>query len=265
MDKARKPAPPLVDAHLHLQDGRFPPAERRRIIARALDAGVGLLVVNAVDETDWRPICALAAAHGHVIPALGLHPWHAATAGKGWEERLRAACRAHGAHIGECGLDKPCGVDPRTQERIFLAQLAIAAEFGRTASIHCVKRWGRLLDILRSQGRSSAIPVIHSFGGSPEMVDSLVRAGAYVSFSCRLAAPGQDRLRQAFARVPMERLLLESDAPDQFCEALAPAAASGRNEPAFVAALYRHAAAIRRMDMDEFICRIHENAQIFTN
>lgn len=260
-------APYLVDAHCHLHDSRLGDSNVDRVMERARQEGIRLLVVNAAREEEWEKVCALARRWREVIPALGVHPWHAAAARPGWNQRLLAACRATGASVGECGLDRPCRVAPAVQEEVFLHHLEIATRLGRTVSIHCVRRWGRLCEHLAAADSGAMTPVIHSFGGSVEILERLLAAGAYISFSGRLAAPEADKIRAAFDRTPLDRLLLETDAPDQWsAELAADSHLDGPlNEPAQVAALYAFAARRRKMDLDEFTTRLYENAQIFTN
>jgi len=256
--------PLYIDAHLHLQDTRFA-RTADAVIERALAAGVKLMACNATREQDWRQVLELA-AHPQITPALGIHPWYAHTAAPGWDERLDSLCREAFAAIGECGLDKFCKVETKLQERIFIRQLEIAAGMRCTATIHCVGRWGRLLEILRGFAPLPFIPIIHSFSGSREVMAQLLGMGAYISFSSRLAEKGQEKLRQAFAAAPIDRIFLETDAPDQLSPTLHhPAPANGLNEPALVTALYGYAARLREMGKEEFAGKIHDNATIFTH
>lgn len=189
------------DTHCHLQDPRF---EGRvpELLARAQAAGVTHMVCCATREADWDRVLGLARDHPCVLPMLGLHPWFVPEA-QGWLDRLRARLRAPRIGIGECGLDFSPGRPGRAgQEAAFEAQVRLAIELDRPLSIHCVRAWGRLLDLLRRTGIPAAGAALHAFSGSTEVAVELQGLGLYLS--CPGSSPP--------AALPT-RLLYETDAP----------------------------------------------------
>lgn len=170
-------------------------------------------MVNATREEDWDRVAAMAAACPHrIVAAYGIHPWHAAVAADGWEERLRSRLTADPrATVGECGLDGLAAADAALQRRVFLAHLRIARELGRAVTVHCVRAWGGLLDAL------AEIPppglLMHGYGGSLETAARLVRMGAYFSCNGRLFGPRAGKAPEVFRCLPVERILVETDAP----------------------------------------------------
>jgi TatD DNase family protein len=202
------------DTHCHLQDpafaGRIP-----EVVERARAAGVTHMVCCATRETDWDRVLELAREQACILPMLGLHPWFAAAAGPGWLERLRTRAQAFRIGIGECGLDfSKEHSDRSAQEAAFEAQVRLAIELHRPLSIHCVRAWGRLLELLRRTGIPAAGGALHAFSGSAEVAAQLQELGLYLA-----QGPG--------AKVPAAlptRLLYETDAPGQ-----------GDREPAQVA------------------------------
>jgi len=201
------------DSHCHLQDPRFA-GRIAEVLARARAAGVTHMVCCATREADWDRVLELARDHAGVLPMLGLHPWFVAEAAPGWPGRLRTLAQAPRIGIGECGLDFSPGRPGRAgQEAAFEAQVRLAIDLDRPLSIHCVRAWGRLLDLLRRTGIPAAGAALHAFSGSAEVAAELQALGLYLS--CPGAKPP--------AALPT-RLLYETDAPGR-----------GDREPAQVA------------------------------
>jgi len=192
----------LVDTHCHLQDPRFD-GRVPEVLARARAAGVTHMVCCATREADWDRVLDLARDHAGIVPMLGLHPWFV-PASEGWLGRLRARALGLRIGIGECGLDfAPGRPDRAAQEAAFEAQVRLAVELDRPLSIHCVRAWGRLLDLLRRTGIPAAGAALHAFSGSAEVAAQLQGLGLYLS-----SGPGSGPL----AAWPT-RLLYETDAP----------------------------------------------------
>lgn len=222
----------FLDAHNHLQDERLA-ADREGVVRAARAAGVVRMVVNGSCEEDWPEVAALAAAHPDlVLPAFGCHPWHLRGRTSGWQGALERQFASHpGAVVGEIGIDRwildqpeaarlrglgPEGAVPmEEQEAVFVWQLRFAAERNLPATVHCLQAWGRLLELLRSNPRPAVGFLLHSYGGPAEMVETLARLGAYFGFPGYFAHPRKARQCEVFRRVPADRLLVETDAPDQ--------------------------------------------------
>lgn len=206
--------PSWIDAHNHLQDPRL--GEAAPVLAAMRSAGVRQCIVNATRESDWQAVEQLSIAYpGFVLPAFGIHPWHAHTASPGWETRLRSLLDRHPqASIGECGLDQWIrSPDLATQSRVFLEQLRIAREMQRPATIHCLKAWAPLFEAFHRESPPARF-LMHSFGGSIETAKRLVPLGAYFSFSGYFLHPRKSSVIETFRKLPRERILVETDAPD---------------------------------------------------
>ena len=204
------------DAHNHLQDERLG-GDPAAIVAAAAGVGVVRMVVNGSCESDWPAVQALARQHPLVVPSFGIHPWYVHERTPNWLNTLtRFLYETPGAVIGEIGLDrwKP-DLAYSGQEDVFKAQLQLAAERNLPVSIHCLKAWGRLHDLLRDGPRPARGFLLHSYGGPAEMVTPLARLGAYFSFPGYFIHERKTRQREAFRAVPSDRLLVETDAPDQ--------------------------------------------------
>jgi TatD DNase family protein len=244
---------PWTDAHNHLQDARL--GERAACIASMKQAGISRCVVNATHEADWLDVANLADAEpDFVVPAFGIHPWHAHTAGPEWLANLRNLLKNYpAAGIGECGLDGWISQPPlAVQLPIFTAQVSMAREMDRPLTIHCLKAWTALF-----QGFDETPPpprfLMHSFGGSIEVARRLLRLGAYFSFSGYFLTARKSAVCEVFRQLPKDRILLETDAPDMLPpqEAISHPLANGHNHPANLAAIGTAFAAILGMPVAE--------------
>ncbi len=241
----------LVDAHNHLQDDRFA-GRQDDLVAAARAAGVTAMLVNGSSEDDWPAVAELARRHpGFVIPNFGYHPWYVPARTPRWFDRLREHLDAcPGAAVGEIGLDrwKP-DLPWDGQEEVFVRQLQLAAERNLLASIHCLRAWGRLVELLEAGPRPACGFILHSYGGSAELVDRLARLGAWFSFPGCFARSDKAHKLDAFRRVPPGRRLVETDAPDQLpppeliTHPLADPAGRPLNHPANLPAIARWLAA----------------------
>ncbi len=255
----------LYDAHNHLQD------ERLRIDApmwQALQSEqVGKMVVNGACEADWPAVRDLARAHPQVIPSFGYHPWYVKERSAQWREVLAQFLQADAAGIGEIGLDRWVkDHDLPLQEEMFVAQLQMAAERNLPVTIHCLQAWGRLFELLRQTPRPKCGFVLHSFGGPKEMIEPLAELGAYFSLPGYFAHERKNRQREAFRVVPPDRLLIETDAPDQPLPAELvkyplPPSSEGKpvNHPSNLGAVYQFAADLFGEPLEQLAARVEVN------
>lgn len=206
---------PLYDAHNHLQDPRLRD-HREAILAACRTEGLGGMVVNGTSEQDWDEVLALAREVPSVLPSLGLHPWEVPARTPEWLDRLTRRVNDTGCAIGEIGLDrwKP-DLPYDDQEQVFLAQLSLGAERNLPVSIHCLKAWGRLHALLEETPRPERGFLLHSYGGAAEMVERFAALGAFFSIPGYYLHPRKDRAWRLLEVIPPDRLLLETDAPDQ--------------------------------------------------
>jgi TatD DNase family protein len=261
----------LTDAHNHLHDPRLDTC-RDEFLRELPGLGLRRAVVNGTREGDWPAVAALAARVPWVVPSFGLHPWHVNSRTPGWRDALLAQLDAHpGCGVGEIGLDRWIeGHDPVAQAECFTAQLAMAAGRDLPASIHCVRAWGAMWEIIRSHPLPRRGVLLHAYGGPVEMVPGFVARGAYFSFPPYFIHTRKAAQREVFARIPPERLLVETDAPD-----LAPPAEKnvhplpdhdGKpvNHPANITLAYAALAEIRDIPPAELVALVSENfARIF--
>ena len=255
----------LYDAHNHLQDDRFG-GRQADLLQACRQAGVARMVVNGACEAVWPQVQAFAQEHAEVLPSFGYHPWYLNERTPRWRENLIQFLDQIPAAVGEIGLDrwKP-GLSYEGQEEVFITQLRLAAERNLPVSIHCLQAWGRMLEILQAEPRPARGFLLHSYGGPLEMVKSFVGLGAYFSLPGYYAHERKERQRDTFRHIPLERLLLETDAPDQ----MLPVGqgkpltdlATGQpiNHPVNLAVVYEFAAGLRGVPLVELAPRVEEN------
>ncbi len=217
----------LVDSHCHLDASEFDD-DRDAVITRAHAAGVRHQVVPAVDAAGWPKLRDICATDAGLHAAYGLHPMYLASHR---DEHLRALeawiARENPVAVGECGLDYFVqDLDPDTQRRFFDGQLAIAREAGLPVVVHARRAVDAVILAIRKHAPLRG--VVHSFSGSAEQARQLHDLGFLVGLGGPVTYERAHRLRRLAASVPIDQLLLETDAPDQPDASIR----GQRNEPA---------------------------------
>jgi TatD DNase family protein len=225
------------------------------------------MVVNGTRERDWPAVLALARQDRRVIPSFGLHPWFVKERSANWQSVLLQHLDQVPSGIGEIGLDRWMeGFDAAQQEEVFLWQWRLAAERNLPVSIHCLKAWGRLMEILRDEPGPRGGFLLHSYAGPREMIKEFAKLGAYFSISGYFAHERKSRQRETFRQVPPDRLLIETDAPDmlppdRFIDFPLVDPGTGRpiNHPANLGAVYRFVAELLEEPLEVIAQRVEEN------
>lgn len=245
----------LIDSHCHLDAAEFD-ADREAVIARARDAGVVHQVIPAVDAAGWPGLRALCRDQADLHPAYGLHPMYLASHREAhlpllreWLERERPLA------IGECGLDYFVeGLDPASQHHYFDGQLRLARDFDLPVIVHARRAVDAVVTAIRRIGGLRG--VVHSFSGSPEQARQLWNAGFLIGLGGPVTYERAQRLRGLARTMPLEYLLLETDAPDQPDAAIR----GQRNEPARVSFVCRTIAQLRGDSEDDIAAVTRGNA-----
>ncbi len=234
----------FVDAHAHLAMIAFA-GDLADVIARARDAGVGRIMTCATSLADADRNAEIVAAHAPdgLVGSVGFHPHEARHWDAGSEAALRRYLRiASCAAIGEVGLDYHYDLSPReTQRDVLRRQIRLARDVGRPLVIHCRNAREDLATILREERASEAGGMLHCFTEDAGFARVCLDEGLYVSFSGIVTFPSAEGIRDAARVVPLDRILVETDAPY-----LAPVPHRGkRNEPARVADVARFVAGLK--------------------
>lgn len=206
--------PWLVDSHVHIDDASFD-GDRAEVLACAAAAGVRLMVVPGIDAANWPRIDALCQRHRGLYPAYGLHPLFLAQHRPEHLRMLRERL-GHGTAValGEIGLDYYVEeLDRDAQQYYFEEQLALAQELGLPVIVHARRAVEEIVLALR---RFPALRgVVHSFAGSEQQAERLYEMGFMLGIGGPITYPRARRLRRLVSDMPIDHLLLETDAPDQ--------------------------------------------------
>ncbi|HKF91509.1 MAG TPA: TatD family hydrolase [Acidimicrobiia bacterium] len=215
-----------VDSHCHL----FSLSDPNAAIERAREAGVTAMVCVGTDLETSRQAIDLAARHPDVRATAGLHPHDASKLGVEWERLAELVESADVVGIGETGFDfHYLHSSPGEQETAFRAQIRLAKRLGRALVVHSRDAWHDTFRVLADEGPPTRT-VLHCFTGGPGEARRALDLGAFLSYSGIVTFPGADEVRAAAGITPLDKLLVETDAPY-----LAPVPRRGReNEPALV-------------------------------
>ena len=222
----------LVDSHCHLEFPDFA-AEQQAVIERARAAGIGHFLTISTRVHRFGEIVEIAEAHDDISCSLGTHPHSAEEEG----EITTAHLVKLGKHpkvvaIGETGLDYYYDNSPRElQQEAFRRHIRAALELGMPVIVHTRDAEDDTMRILREEGQGTGLAgVLHCFSSSSQLAEDAIDFGFHISFSGIVTFKKSEELRETARKVPLERMLVETDAPF-----LAPIPKRGqRNEPAFV-------------------------------
>jgi TatD DNase family protein len=244
---------PWVDSHCHLQSL----ADPDDAIERARAAGVAAMVCVGTDLETTRQAIDLAARHSEVRATVGLHPHDASKFAGEWAVLEPLAEADDVVAIGETGFDLHYLHSPAdAQEAAFRGQIGLAKRVDRALVIHSRDAWDATFRVLLEEGPPPRT-IFHCFTGGPEEARRALDLGALLSFSGIVTFPNADDVRGAAAITPLDRLLVETDAPY-----LAPVPHRGRaNEPALVPLVGEAVAQARGSADDEIAERTSANAR----
>ncbi|MES2858045.1 MAG: TatD family hydrolase [Pseudomonadota bacterium] len=245
----------LVDSHCHFDAFEFD-TDRVAAHARALAAGVARQVVPAVDAASWPKLKQVCAGLPGLYPAYGLHPMYLAAHQPAHLDLLREwIARERPVAVGECGLDFFVeGLDAQVQAVYFDGQLRIARDFDLPVIVHARRAVDAVIAAFRRIGGLRG--VVHSFSGSAEQAAQLHKLGFMLGIGGPVTYERARRLRDVVARMPIDQLLLETDAPDQ------PDAnhRGERNEPAYLTKVLEVVATLRGVPPDQVAAATSANA-----
>ncbi len=239
----------MFDSHCHLDASEYD-NDRSEVLARARDAGIRGIFVPGFEPQEWRALSAFCAQDPRLSFGVGVHPWYVRELS---DEQLDAALAQLHEHIaeplcvaiGECGLDaihaRRGGATLERQRKVLDAHLTLARSAALPIVLHCVGAHALLLDMLEASGPLPHGGVLHSYSGSAELVPRYAKLGLSFSFAGVITRPEAKRPQRALCAVPRNRLLVESDGPDQAARDLG----TTRSEPAHIQVILQAAARLR--------------------
>ncbi len=246
----------LIDTHCHLDAAEFA-ADRDAVHAAALAAGVGHIVVPAVAVDNFFAVKSTVDRYAGCVAAYGIHPLYVMSAKEADLAVLRDWLQAERpVALGEIGLDHYVpDLDSERQAFFFVAQLKLAQEFDLPVLLHVRRAVDQVLKYLRRHPVRGGIA--HAFNGSSQQAEEFIKLGFKLGFGGAMTYSGSTRIRALAASLPLEAIVLETDAPD-----IPPAwLARGRNAPAELLRIAAELAALRGLDVAELAARTAANAR----
>jgi TatD DNase family protein len=246
----------LFDTHCHIDVEEFDP-DRVKVLADARAAGVTDLLVPAVMRATWSSLIELCAADAHLHLALGMHPVYLHRHHP--EDTVALADQvalSRPVAIGEIGLDLYIeGLNPAQQQRLLEDQLEIAQEAGLPVVLHVRKAHDAMLNTLRRYHLNGGF--CHAFNGSLQQADRYIEMGFCLGFGGMLTFERSSRLRRIGAQLPLETIVLETDAPDMTVASHR----FERNSPAYLPEILAVLAALRGISGEEVAAQTTANAR----
>ena len=258
----------LIDSHCHI-DGKEFDADRDAVIKRAHEAGVAAMLNIGTGEPlsgAFERAVSLAERHENIFAAIGVHPHDAKTFDGAAQKQLIGLARNSRKVIawGEIGLDFYYDHSPRdVQETVFRKQIRIARELDLPIIIHSRDADNETVKILTEECSDSDFRggIMHCFGGTPAMAESLMKIGFLISFAGNVTFKKAENLRESARVIPLDKLLVETD-----CPYLTPLPFRGqRNEPARVVETARFLADFYQVEFDTLARQTTQNFLGFFN
>lgn len=241
----------FIDTHCHLTDKYTGGAEG--VIGRAMDAGVNVMICPTADPADIPGALKLSEANDNIFCTIGIHPEYAPVdASQYLTDSVLNHPRVVG--VGEIGLDYHYAADSRHQQiQLFEQQLEIAKKHALPVAIHTREAEEDTANILKGDVRG----VMHCFTSSWDLAKKMLDRGFYFSASGILTFKNAAEIRDTFAKIPLDRIVIETDAP--YC---APVPYRGKTcEPAMVIETARVLAQIKNTDLDTLQTTLMKNVQ----
>ena len=211
----------MIDTHCHLDAPRFD-ADREAVTQRAFAAGLEAIVVPGVEPAQWPGLLEWPAREPRIVVGLGIHPQFLPDLAPADDDRALAELdtllgRGGARAVGECGLDGPSAerAPMDRQVSILRAHFALARKHRLPLLVHCLRSHPQLRAVLDEEPVPEAGLLLHSYSGSHELVKRYVQAGCHFSFAGPITFVDARRPLDALAAIPLERLMVETDAPDQ--------------------------------------------------
>ncbi len=250
----------IIDSHCHLDDAAFDD-DRDAVVARAREAGVvGMLAIGTGDgPPDLEAAIRLAEHYESVWATVGIHPHDASKADAASFDKLAELCgHPKVVALGEIGLDYHYDNSPReTQREVFVNQMQIARQARKPIVIHTRDAWEDTIELLETHWSPGALAgIMHCFSGDAEQARESLDLGFWVSFAGVVTFRRAEQLREAAAAVPIDRLLVETDAPYLTPE---PYRKIRRNEPRYVVETARKVAEVRGIEYEELAAATSRN------
>lgn len=249
----------FIDTHAHLTMPEY--SDLDQVLSRAKDAKIEAIINASFDLQSSRDSLKLAKEHDFIYAAVGIHPHDADKVDeKAIAEVLELAKDKKVVAIGETGLDYHYGKDNKeAQKAAFKKFLELAQELNKPVIIHCREADEDTITIMKEVNRGGLRGVFHCFAGNDSLIDYAREIGFYASFTGTVTFKKADQVRENVKKIPLEKLMLETD-----CPYLAPEPNRGkRNEPSYIPIIARKIAELKGISIEELAAITTQNARKF--
>jgi TatD DNase family protein len=247
----------LIDSHAHLEMPEFR-KDLDEVIQRAKHSGIDYIFTVGTEKKDWKRAVEIAHSYPSVYAVLGVHPHNAKEIDEQTYALLREHCRDEKVKAyGEIGLDFYRNLSPReVQLKRFQEQIGLARELQLPIVIHDREAHRETVEILKSEKAAEYGGIIHCFSGDDEMAHACLDMGFYISIPGSITFRNAERFREIVKKLPLESLLVETDAPF-----ITPEPFRGkRNEPSYVRYTARKVAEVKGVSFEKIAEVTSENA-----
>jgi TatD DNase family protein len=247
----------LIDSHAHLEMPEFK-KDLEAVIQRAKESGVEYIFTVGTERKDWKKALEIANSHPSIYAILGVHPHNAKEIDDQTYPMLKEFCRNGKVKaFGEIGLDFFRNLSPQDiQLKRFREQIGLAKELGLPIVVHDREAHQETMEILKSEKAEECGGIIHCFSGNFEMAKFCIEMGFYISIPGSISFKNAEGLREVVKKIPLESLLVETDAPF-----LTPEPFRGkRNEPSYVRYTAQKVAEIKNVSFERVAEVTTENA-----
>ncbi len=255
----------MIDTHCHLDVERFD-ADRAEVLERAWGAGLTGIIVPAIGPSAWEALLQWPQKDSRVQVALGIHPQLLPSLPPEDDAKHLAMldtmlARKGAVAVGECGLDGPSSekAPMDRQVSVLKAHFALARKHGLPLLVHCLRAHPVLLQLLKTEPVPPAGLLMHSYSGPRELTGKYVKHGCHFSFAGPVTFEDARKPLEALGAVPLDRLMVETDAPDQ-----APHPHRGaRSEPAYLPLILAAMAKVRNEPLETLRAATVANSRRF--
>jgi TatD DNase family protein len=247
----------LIDSHAHLEMPEFK-KDLEAVIRRAKEAGVEYIFTVGTEKKDWKRVLEIANSYPSIYAILGVHPHNAKEIDDQHYSTLKELCQNRKVKAyGEIGLDFFRNLSPQDiQLRRFREQIGVARGLGLPIVIHDREAHQETLEMLKSEKAGECGGIIHCFSGDYEMAKACIDMGFFISIPGTITYKNADHLREIVRRIPLESILVETDAPF-----LTPEPFRGkRNESSYVQYTARKVAEVKKVSFEKVAEITTENA-----
>lgn len=248
----------LIDTHAHLQDEDLK-KDLQQVLNRAREAGVEKIICVGYDLASSQEALLLARKYHEVHAVVGIHPHDAQSLNPDVKEKIFSMARDQRVvAIGEIGLDFYRDLSPRDiQRQAFREQIKMAQEIGKPIVIHDRDAHQEVMEIIKAEKAGRNQGIMHCYSGALPMAAELIKLGFYISFAGPLTFKNAHKAHEVAAKIPMDRILVETD-----CPYLSPEPFRGKlNEPANVKYVAAKLAELRNKSADETAYLTNLNAR----